>query len=93
MRAEGNGDVMVCLQNLVSIVKTECPLARDKGVDARLIDQVATNFEDLDEDVTDMLAKYEPRIKVDDLTIQAEEEGRFSIRVNTSNAGGGADAD
>lgn len=93
MRAEGNGDTLICLQNLISIIKTECPLARDKGIDARLIDQAATNFEDFDEDTTDMLAKYEPRIRVNDLTIQYHGEGQFDLRVNTSDIGGAEDAD
>lgn len=91
MRAEDNGNVLVCMQNLLSMVKTECPLARDKGVDARLIDQAAVNFEDLDEDVTDLIANYEPRAKADGLSVTYDDDGNFAITVNTSPEGGDED--
>lgn len=91
MRAEDNGNVLVCMQNLLSMVKTECPLARDKGIDARLIDQVAMNFEDLDEDATDLIANYEPRAKADGLSVVYDDKGNFAITVNTSPEGGTED--
>lgn len=91
MRAEDNGNVLICIQNLLSMVKSECPFARDKGVDARLIDQVAMNFEDLDEDVTNLLENYEPRAKASGLNVVYEEDGNFSVTVNTSPEGGTED--
>lgn len=88
MRSEENGNSLICIQNLVSMIKTECPLARDKGIDARLIDMPASNFEELDEDVTNLLNDYEPRAQADSLDILHDENGNFRITVNTSTAGG-----
>ncbi|MCB6992889.1 hypothetical protein LI177_05240 [bacterium 210820-DFI.6.37] len=90
MRAIGNGEPMTCLQNLLSMVETECPLARDKGIDARLVDRPADNMEDIDEDITDLIAEYEPRLSTEEINIVMDNEGDFSMTVQVG-AGGEED--
>lgn len=87
MRATGNGKPLTCLQNLLSMVETECPLARDKGIDARLIDRPAENMEDIDEDITDLVAEYEPRLSTEEIDITMNEDGEFSVIVNVNKGG------
>lgn len=93
MRAEGNGDTLICVQNLLSIVQTECPFARDKGIDARLIDRPSNDMEELDESVTDLLNVYEPRVSDDGLDVIYSDDGNFDVTVNIAASGGGIDGD
>lgn len=81
MRAEGNGEASVCLQNLLATQKTECPLSRDKGIDARLIDSPASGMEELDEDITNLINDYESRLDAQDLDWDFDGEGDFSVTV------------
>ena len=87
MKSTGNGEAITCLQNLLSMVEMECPLARDKGIDARLIDRPAENMEDIDENITDLVAEYEPRLNTENIDIVMNEDGDFSVKVQISEGG------
>lgn len=79
MRAEGNGEASICLQNLLATQKTECPLSRDKGIDARLIDSPASGMEELDEDITNLINDYESRLDAQGMDWDFDREGDFFV--------------
>lgn len=87
MRASGNGEPLVCLQNLLLMTKTECPLSRDKGVDARLFDSPSNDTEDLDEDITNLIDEYEQRLSAENIEVVMDEEGDFSVTVQVGPGG------
>ncbi len=88
MRAEGNGEAHVCLQNLLSMQKNECPLSRGKGIDARLLDGPANGMEELDEDVTNLINDYEPRLDAQGIDWEFDGEGDFFVTVQAKTSGG-----
>lgn len=88
MRAEGNGEASVCLQNLLATQKTECPLSRDKGIDARLIDSPASGLEELDEEITNLINDYESRLNAQGVDWEFDGEGDFFVTAKVKMNGG-----
>lgn len=74
MRASGNGDVAVCVHNLLRIVRGENPYERTKGLDARLIDSPVGDAE-IAQDAEWCIGTFEPRATLDGVTV---EDGRAS---------------
>lgn len=88
MREEQNGNPFICMQNLIAIKKTECPFSRNKGIDAQLIDRPMNGTEEIDEEITDLVDNYEPRINVEDIELEmGEEDGESTITIVTREEG------
>ena len=68
MRAKGNGDVRVCVSNLMRTFRGEVPYERVKGIDPRMIDRpTAVVGPVVQEDVSWLIETYEPRADVENI--------------------------
>lgn len=85
MRKEGNGEPLVCAQNLINTTISEIPFSRSKGLEPGLIDKPAAAIEALDEAVTELIEEFEPRLMPEsiDATIDPQ-SGEMEITVNAS---------
>ncbi len=82
MRASGNGDKHVCVNNLLAIVRGEVPYDRIRGLDARNMDRPAAEAApEIQQDAKWLLSTYEPRAAVQEVTVTADPEsgGDFSV--------------
>lgn len=71
MLSKGNSDPALCVLNMISTVKGECPMARAKGIDSGLIDQPITRVEgQYLTNVENLIEKYEPRVDLDDVDVE-----------------------
>ena len=84
MKASGNGNVNVCAENLLKMVKGENPFDRLKGLDARSFDkdESTAKFE-LETAAQWNIDTYEPRAVVEDIEVirDSAEAGNFKIAV------------
>lgn len=83
MRAKGNGDKDVCVQNLLAIVRGEVPYDRLRGLDARTVDMAASDaVTEAKQDAEWVLETYEPRATTQEIVaaqIDAQ-NGNFTIK-------------
>lgn len=82
MRASGNGDVNVCVNNLLRTFRGEVPFERVKGLNPRIIDLPADEAEiELRQDAEWLLENYEPRAVLEDVVFDDEDamRGGFSV--------------
>ena len=85
MRASGNGEKRVCVQNLLAIVRGEVPFDRLRGLDARAIDRPASEAAaSLRQDAKWLLETYEPRATVESVQVDLEDvaAGDFGVTAN-----------
>ena len=85
MKASGNGTPQVCANNLLCMVRGECPYERVKGLDPRVVDSpVNVAREDLEVDAQWLVETYEPRAIFEGLTVTPKDGtgGDFSIIAN-----------
>lgn len=75
MVATGNGRPQVCALNLVRTVRGEVPYARAKGIDRALIDLPSTDRWRVRPDAQWVVESYEPRVVVDDVTLDVLTDG------------------
>lgn len=68
--ATGNDKIVQNVCNILNLIKNEVPYARDKGRDLSNIDSTS-NFSryKLIEETYDLVEKYEPRAKVEDVIV------------------------
>lgn len=64
MLAEGNGDPLVCVRNLLQLKAGEVPYDRTRGIDPEIIDKPSVETGYLAE-VEVMLEEFEPRVELD----------------------------
>ena len=91
MRANGNGDPLVCVQNLLQIVRGEVPYARIKGLDGANIDAPSSTARAaVIADATWVIDTYEPRVDANDVVIQALDaaHGDYQVEATISDAEG-----
>lgn len=63
MRSSGNGAPAVCANNLLRMVRGECPMDRTKGLDPRLIGApLPAALDELTQDAQWLIETYEPRV-------------------------------
>ena len=82
MRASGNGDTNVCVNNLLRTFRGEVPFERVKGLNPRIIDLPADEAEiELRQDAEWLLENYEPRAVLEDVAFDDEDamRGGFSV--------------
>lgn len=92
MRASGNGNVKVCVGNLLRIIRGEVPYERLKGLDARLIDQPTETVQaQAKEDARWLLETYEPRAVVESINIGYDEAAASGGLVITAKIKGEGD--
>ena len=90
MKANGNGEPIQCVANLVRIIRGECPYDRIKGIDPTLIDQpteIAVPL--MQADAKWLIKTYEPRVNADDVDISAitSQNGSFALNVDATVTG------
>ena len=74
MIGSGNGNVKLCVQNLLRIFRGECPYERVKGLDPRMIDKPMSEVEpDIRQDAEWLIETYEPRATINDISVSADE--------------------
>ena len=81
MKASGNGDKAVCVQNLLAIVRGEVCFDRLRGLDPRIVDRPADNaVNDAINDVRWELETYEPRAVVEEISaVREDADGGFRL--------------
>lgn len=87
MKASGNGDVALCVKNLLRIIRGENPYERLKGLNARSIDRPSMDAEaEVLEDAEWCIETYEPRANIENLGIDGIDSvsGDFSINAIVS---------
>ena len=83
MKASGNGDVALCVQNLLRIFRGENPYERIKGLNARSIDRPAIDAEaEVLQDAEWCIGTYEPRAKIEGLSVNSIDIVNGDIRVD-----------
>lgn len=84
MRAKGNGDVKVCVSNLLRTYRGEVPYERVKGLDSRLIDRPTALVDaEIQQDAEWLLGTYEPRADVEDIVV-AHDQGASGALIITA---------
>ena len=86
MKKTGNGDPETCFNNLLSMTESECPLDRMRGMAADHID-ASVDIETIEDDIAETIGVYEPRIKINNIEFEMDEEGNaeLSIDIEKSN--------
>ena len=85
MRARGNGDAVVCANNLLRLTRGEVPYERIKGLDPRLVDRPESEVElEIQQDAEWLINTYEPRATTKGITIAGKDpaDGGFAVTVN-----------
>ena len=96
MLASKNGDVTVCVTNLMRIRRGECPYARVKGINNEIIDSNLDDAElELLEDAEFNLEQFEERALLEDIEFEPEifEDGSYSIKFQITDRNTDEDAD
>lgn len=80
MRKQGNGDVFVCVNNLLATTRYEVPFERLKGRDGKLIDSPAqAAVDEMEADAEWLLETYEPRVTVNEVTAEIDDNGDVTL--------------
>ena len=70
MRAEGNSNVQVCIDNLLKTIKGEVPYAREKGIEGGIVDLPHDDAEvELAASAVECLDTYEPIVDIEDIEV------------------------
>lgn len=96
MRASGNSDPQICVQNLLQTVRGEVPFARIKGLDGANIDAPSATAEAaIIADATWLINTYEPRVNANEVVVDALEamQGDFQLSTTVSEADGTVEVD
>lgn len=91
LKASGNADPAVCVENLIKTVRGEVPYERVKGISRELIDAPSGTAEnEMLSDIQWNIETYEPRVDVDDIDIDAlaAENGAFKYKPKVTRTGG-----
>ena len=82
MKASGNGDAALCVENLLRIFRGENPYERIKGLNARSIDRPAIDAEaEILQDAEWCIGTYEPRVNIESLGINGADRLSGDFRV------------
>lgn len=83
MKAHGNSDIRLCVDNLLRTFQGEVPYERLKGINPRLIDSPASEMEILlRQDAEWLVETYEPRAVLRGITLEQSDglRGGFVIQ-------------
>ena len=83
MLSKGNGDVPVCVNNLLRIVRNEVPYDRLRGLSSDPYDKPTDEAADeLEQDALWCIETYEPRAEVEGVTVTQEDalNSGFSVK-------------
>lgn len=79
---EDEEDVLRCLRNLILTPAGTCPLARDFGIDNSFLGlPIETAQSVLAVEIMDKVLKYESRVSVKEVSLQASTDGKIIARV------------
>jgi len=84
MLARNNSDVATCVTNLLKTFRTEVPYAREKGIRHETLSLPADEIEQqLNEDAEECIDEYEPRVDIDNIEMQAfNDGGEYTYKVD-----------
>lgn len=91
MRSSGNGHPIVCVQNLLRMVRGENPYERCKGINPSLIDKPYNEARpQLIKEAKWLIKTYEPRVNLNDVNVEnlIGQNGSFALDVNATYSGG-----
>lgn len=75
MRASGNGNPIVCANNLLHLFRGEVPYERIKGMNPRTVDRPTPDAEaEIVQDAEWVLGTYEPRVQVNNIGVNYSED-------------------
>lgn len=89
MLKNGNGDITVCVTNLMAIRRGECAYERIKGIDQEIINEVEEAAElDLLEDAEFVIEQYEERVSLEDIDIEPimHADNTFEVKISVLDA-------
>lgn len=89
MRASGNGNSEICVQNLLQTLRGEVPYSRVKGLDARNFDRPADVARmEIEADALWVIGTYEPRVSANGVeSIQIDgSSGDFRVTATVADA-------
>lgn len=89
MLASGNGEITVCVTNLMSMRRGECAYERIKGIDQDIINEMEIGAElDLLEDAEFVIEEYEKRVSLEGIDIEPViyEDNTFDVNVIVTDA-------
>lgn len=89
MRASGNGNVTVCVNNLLRTFRGEVPYERLKGIDPRLIDQpTETVRAKVQQDARWLIETYEPRAALENVSVTYDKGAEGDLIITAKLQGG-----
>lgn len=84
MRAKGNGDISVTVNNLLAITRGEVQYDRLRGVGTEPIDKPAGEaIPEMEQDALWVLETYEPRAEVEEIHAVQDDLGEFTLTAET----------
>lgn len=83
MLANGNNELITCMNNLMLMRRGECAYNRIKGLEQDIIDMTMEDAElELMEDADFVVEQYEPRASLDDVEMEVDnEDGTLSVHI------------
>ena len=90
MRAKGNGNVAVCVENLLRTFRGEVPFERVKGLNPRTLDTpMVTADPEIRQDAEWLIETYEPRAIVNGIIAGlGDEHGDIRLVADITETGG-----
>lgn len=84
MLKTGNSTPQNCVNNLLQIFRGECPYARAKGLDPRMIDRPLSDTASISHDAEWLIETYEPRATLGSIEVIPTDvvNGGFRIKAN-----------
>lgn len=90
MKAKGNGDVAVCVENLLRTFRGEVPFERIKGLNPRIFDTpTAMADPEIRQDAEWLIETYEPRATINNIAAAlGDENGGIGLTADIAETGG-----
>jgi len=90
VRASGNGNINVCVSNLLRTHRGEVPYERVKGMDPRLFDKpIQTVMPEVQQDARWLLETYEPRAAVESVNVIPDKDASGGLIITANITGEG----
>lgn len=90
MKGEGNGDIKICVSNLLQMYRGEVPYERVKGMNPQLLDQpVVTVIPEIQRDIMWLIGTYEPRADLESVLVTPTESTDNGLIITTKLKGEG----
>ena len=85
MKAKDNGNVQICMDNLLKTVQSEVPYARAKGIKRNIVDLPGDTAKlRMVMSANECIGAYEPRVNIRETSAEVvDANGNLSYKINT----------